>query len=169
MLVSVLTDVEVFSLSTTTVNSVVSLPLSAVFSTGYNFNFERFYFAFSISPSRFLSVVTPLGVISDTTYGPSHANENFPPFLSFLLLLHSMIRSLTLISLLERWRRSKSFFSLSWAFLMLLVADSWISPRIRMADARIDSNVLSSKPSVSLSSLSAKRNLMSIGKTGSLL
>ena len=51
---------------------------------------------------------------------------------------------------------------------MLLVADSWISPRIRMADARIASNVLSSKPSVSLSSLSAKRNLMSIGKTGSL-
>ena len=52
---------------------------------------------------------------------------------------------------------------------MLLVADSWISPSIRVADARIASNVSSSKISVSLISLSVKLNLTSIGKTGSLL
>ena len=63
MLVPVLTDVDVFSLSTTTVNSVVTQPVSAVFSSAYNFNYEILYFTFSILPSRFLKVVTPSGVI----------------------------------------------------------------------------------------------------------
>ena len=63
---SVLTDVDGFLLSTATVNSIVSPPASAVFFSTYNFNCERLHFVFSISPSRFLSSLTPLGVISET-------------------------------------------------------------------------------------------------------
>ena len=47
------------------------------------------------------------------------------------------------------------------------IADSWISPGIHELDARIASNVSSSKDS--LTSLSVKLNLTSIGKTGSML
>ena len=64
MLVPVLIDVDGFSLSTAMVNSVVSPSVSVAFSTTYNFDCERSYFTFSISPSRFLSVAYPLGVIS---------------------------------------------------------------------------------------------------------
>ena len=57
------------------------------------------------------------------------------------------------------------FFCLSWAFLMFLVADSWICPHIRVADERIAPNVSSSKSSVSVTSLSVKRNLTVISTT----
>ena len=49
VLVPVLTDVDGFSLSTATVNSIVPPPVLAVFSLGYNFNCEKVYFTFSIS------------------------------------------------------------------------------------------------------------------------
>ena len=94
---------------------------------------------------------------------------NFFPFLSFLLLLYNEVRSPTISSLSERWRQSKPFFRLSRAFLTLLIADSWISPPVRVLDARIDSNVSLSKVSVSSASLSAKLNLMSIDKTWSVV
>ena len=48
-----LIDVYGFSLSAATVNSVVSLQVSSVFSSMYNFSCERLCFTFSISPSRF--------------------------------------------------------------------------------------------------------------------
>ena len=62
----------------------------------------------------------------------------------FSFMLCNKIGCPTLFSLFEKWHRSKPFFCLCWACLMLLVADSWISPLIRAANARITSNVSSS-------------------------
>ena len=52
---------------------------------------------------------------------------------------------------------------------MLLLADSWISPLIVVADARTASKASRSKCSVASFYLSAKLNFTSIGEIGSLL
>ena len=117
-----------------------------------------------------VAVITAVGGFSLST-AMSVATYNFSPYISHRIILsHHLvfkrcnsfgcnfgnniktkpckwkIFSLPVFSFVLRNKSwSRTLFPLSWAFLMLLVAYSRISLRIRAADARIASNFSSSK------------------------